>query len=122
MSSDGRAKAPDLDDRVVRTALTSMPFASVLLVDGDLRYRAAVGAAIAFYGYDTQDMTGRHVSEVVTPETNAHVEPALRRALGGESFMEVHESPALDATFEMTYGPAIEDGEIVGALVVVRDV
>jgi diguanylate cyclase (GGDEF)-like protein/PAS domain S-box-containing protein len=122
VSSDGRAKAPDLDDRVVRTALTSMPFASVLLVDGDLRYRAAVGAAIAFYGYDTQDMTGRHVSEVVTPETNAHVEPALRRALGGESFMEVHESPALDATFEMTYGPAIEDGEIVGALVVVRDV
>jgi diguanylate cyclase (GGDEF)-like protein/PAS domain S-box-containing protein len=122
MSSEGRVQAPDLDDRVVRTALTSIPFASVLLVDGELRYRAAVGAAITFHGYDPQDMIGRKLSDVLAPETFAHVEPAMKRALGGESFTEVRESPSLGAAFEMTYGPAVEGGVIVGALVVVRDV
>ncbi|MBA3906579.1 MAG: PAS domain S-box protein, partial [Pseudonocardiales bacterium] len=122
MSSEGRAQAPDLDDQVVRTALTSLPFASVLLVDGELRYRAAVGAAITFYGYSPQDMIGRKVADVIAPETFARVGPAMKRALGGESFTEVLESPALGAAFEITYGPAIEVGVIVGALVVVRDV
>ncbi|HEY0812538.1 MAG TPA: EAL domain-containing protein [Pseudonocardia sp.] len=122
MSSDGRAQAPDLDDRVVRTALTSLPFASVLLVDGDLRYRAAVGAAITVYGYRAQDLIGRKLSEVLTAETLAYVEPAMHRALAGESFTEVRENPKLGASFELTYGPAIEGGAVVGALVVVRDV
>ena len=122
MSSEGRAQAPDLEDRVVRTALTSLPFASVLLVDAQLRYRAAVGAAITFYGHSPQDMIGRHLSDVLAPETFAHVSHAMERALGGESFTEVRESPTLGAAFEMTYGPAIEGDAIVGALVVVRDV
>ena len=52
MPSERRTPTPDLDDRVVRTALMSLPSASVLLVDKDLRYRAAVGAAITYYGFD----------------------------------------------------------------------
>ena len=41
----------------------------------------------------------------------------------GEMFTEIREIKALGgAAFEMAYGPAVEDGEIVGALVVVRDV
>jgi diguanylate cyclase (GGDEF)-like protein/PAS domain S-box-containing protein len=120
--SERRTTTADLDDRVVRTALMSLPFASVLLVDKDLHYRAAVGAAITFYGFDPPAMVGRLVSETLRPETFNFVGPALRKALEGESFTEVREIPFLDATFEMTYGPAVEDGEIVGALVVVRDV
>src|SRR5689334_25428470 len=100
----------------------SLPFASVLLVDTDLRYRAAVGAAITFYGFDPPTMVGRWVSDTLRPETFAFVGAALREALEGESFTEIREIGFLDATFEMTYGPAVEDGEIVGALVVVRDV
>lgn len=122
MPSDGRTPTSDLDDRVVRTALTSLPFASVLLVDKDLRYRAAVGAAITFYGFDPADLVGRRVADVLTPATFGQVGPALRRAVAGEAFTEVQHVPAVGATFELTYGPAREDGAIVGALVVVRDV
>ena len=123
MPSDRRTPTPDLDDRVVRTALLSLPFASVLLVDEDLRYRAAVGKAITYYGFEPSKMIGRFVSDTLSPQTYAFVEPALRRALAGETFTEIREIEPLDgAAFEMAYGPAIEDGEIVGALVVVRDV
>jgi PAS domain S-box-containing protein len=121
--SDRRTATPDLDDRVVRTALMSLPFASVLLVDRDLRYRTAVGKAISYYGFEPSKMIGRLVSDTLSPETYAFVEPALRRALAGETFTEIREiGPLGGVAFEMAYGPAIDDGEIVGALVVVRDV
>jgi diguanylate cyclase (GGDEF)-like protein/PAS domain S-box-containing protein len=121
--SERRTPSPDLDDRVVRTALMSLPSASVLLVDKDLRYRAAVGAAITYYGFDPAKMVGRLVSDTLSPDTLEFVEPALRRAMTGEMFTEIREIKALGgAAFEMAYGPAVEDGEIVGALVVVRDV
>jgi PAS domain S-box-containing protein len=121
--SERRTPTPDLDDRLVRTALMSLPSASVLLVDKDLRYRAAVGAAITYYGFDPAKMIGRLVSDTLSPEAFLFVEPALRRALAGEMFTEIREIKALgSAAFEMAYGPAVEDGEIVGALVVVRDV
>ena len=101
----------------------SLPSASVLLVDKDLRYRAAVGAAITYYGFDPSKMIGRLVSDTLSPDTLAFVEPALRRALAGETFTEIREIRALGgAAFEMAYGPAVEEGEIVGALVLVRDV
>ena len=123
MPSERRTPTADLDDRVVRTALMSLPSASVLLVDKDLRYRAAVGAAITYYGFEPTKMIGRLVSDTLSPETFLFVEPALRRALAGEMFTEIREiKPLGGATFEMAYGPAVEDGEIVGALVVVRDV
>ncbi len=122
MPSERRTPTPDLDDRVVRTALMSLPFASVLLVDADLRYRAAVGAAISYYGFEPSEMIGQLVSTTLSPETSAFVGPALRRALAGEMFTEVREIESLGAAFEMAYGPAVENGEIVGALVVVRDV
>ena len=123
MPSERRTPSPDLDDRVVRTALMSLPSASVLLVDKDLRYRAAVGAAITYYGFDPAKMVGRLVSDTLSPDALEFVEPALRRAMAGEMFTEIREIKALGgAAFEMAYGPAVEDGEIVGALVVVRDV
>jgi diguanylate cyclase (GGDEF)-like protein/PAS domain S-box-containing protein len=121
--SERRTPTPDLDDRVVRTALMSLPSASVLLVDKDLRYRAVVGAAVTYYGFEPTKMIGRLVSDTLSPETFDFVEPALHRALTGEMFTEIREiEPLGGATFEMAYGPAVEDGEIVGALVVVRDV
>src|SRR4029079_18855430 len=123
LPSERRTPSPDLDDRVVRTALMSLPSASVLLVDRELRYRAAVGAAITYYGFEPAKMIGRLVSDTLSPETYAFVEPALRRAMAGEMFTEIREITALGgAAFEMAYGPAVEDGEIVVALVVVRDV
>jgi PAS domain S-box-containing protein len=121
--SERRTPTPDLDDRVVRTALMSLPSASVLLVDKDMRYRAAVGAAVTYYGFEPTKMIGRLVSDTLSPETFLFVEPALRRALAGEMFTEIREIKLLGgAAFEMAYGPAVEDGEIVGAMVVVRDV
>ena len=123
MPSERRTPSPDLDDRVVRTTLMSLPSASVLLVDKDFRYRAAVGAAITYYGFDPTKMVGRLVSDTLSPDALEFVEPALRRAMTGEMFTEIREIKALGgAAFEMAYGPAVEDGEIVGALVVVRDV
>ena len=104
----------EVDDRVVRTALMSLPSASVLLVDQDLRYRAAVGAAITYYGFEPAKMIGRLVSDTLAPQTYAFVEPALRRAMAGEMFTEIREITSLGgAAFEMAYGPAVEDGEML---------
>ena len=123
MPSERRTSTSDLDDDVVRTALMSLPSASVLFVDRDLRYRAAVGAAITYYGFEPSKMIGRLVSDTLSPQTYAFIEPALRRALAGEMFTEIREIELLGgAAFEMAYGPAVEGGEIVGALAVVRDV
>ncbi len=123
MPSERRTPTSDLDDDVVRTVLMSLPSASVLFVDRDLRYRAAVGAAITYYGFEPSKMIGRLVSDTLSPETYMFVEPALRRALAGEMFTEIREiEPLGGAAFEMAYGPAVENDEIVGALVVLRDV
>jgi diguanylate cyclase (GGDEF)-like protein/PAS domain S-box-containing protein len=109
-------------DRVVRAALSSLPYTSVLLVGPDLRYRAVLGAAVTAHGYDPQAMIGRTVAEVVPPAAFARIGPRLRRALAGETFVDVAESDDGAAVYETTYGPAIEDGVVVGALAVVRDV
>jgi diguanylate cyclase (GGDEF)-like protein/PAS domain S-box-containing protein len=117
------AAAAGAAERVVRAAVSSLPYMSVLLVDAELRYRAVLGAAANAHGYDPADLIGRRVEEVLPPSAFARIGPRFERALGGETFVDVAaESVDGTAVYETTYAPAVEHGAVIGALAVVRDV
>jgi diguanylate cyclase (GGDEF)-like protein/PAS domain S-box-containing protein len=112
----------DVVGRVVRAALGSLPHVSVLMVDTGLRYQAAVGAAIRTHGYRPEDIVGRLVADVLPPEACERISPHFRRALRGETVTDTADSLDGTAIYETTYGPAVEDGAVIGAVAVVRDV
>jgi diguanylate cyclase (GGDEF)-like protein/PAS domain S-box-containing protein len=112
----------DVAERVARAALSSLPYTSVILVDTELRYRAVLGGAVTAHGYDPQALLGRLVVESVPPSAFARIGPRFRRALAGETVVDVADSADGAAIYETTYGPAVENGTVVGALAVVRDV
>jgi diguanylate cyclase (GGDEF)-like protein/PAS domain S-box-containing protein len=109
-------------ERIVHAAMASLPFLSVLFVDQQLRYRAVSGAASRRHGYDPSDLPGRLVRDVVPPPALPAIERSLRRALAGETFVEITDAADGKGVYETTYGPALDGGAIIGALVVVRDV
>jgi diguanylate cyclase (GGDEF)-like protein/PAS domain S-box-containing protein len=125
--SDGLGRAPsmcgdDIVGRVIRAALASLPHMSVLMVDTTLRYRAALGAALTSHGYRSEDVVGRLVVDVLPPAAYERIGPLFRRALRGETFTDIAPSADGTAIYETDFGPAVEDGEVVGAVAVVRDV
>lgn len=121
-----RPEAPaGVDDAAVRAVLAamgSMPYVSVLVVDTAMRYQAVLGAAVRRHGYDPALLLGRPVEEALPPEAFVRIGPSFRRALGGETFVQVTGSADGAADYETDYGPVVEDGEVIGAVAVVRDV
>jgi diguanylate cyclase (GGDEF)-like protein/PAS domain S-box-containing protein len=108
--------------RILTTALSAMPQVSLFLVDPDLRYRAIMGGAATEQGYDVDAVLGRTVSEVLPPEAAAIIAPMFERALAGEHFVEAITGSRSLAQFEARFAPAVDDGNVVGALAVIRDV
>jgi PAS domain S-box-containing protein len=54
-------------------------------IDGDLRYGFNNQAYQRWFGIEPKALQGRSVAEVLGPDAFAAVEPAMRRALGGEA-------------------------------------
>ncbi len=109
-------------DRVVRAALASLPHVSVLLFDPELRYLAVLGAAPHAHGYSPEALLGRPMADVLPPAAYERIGAQVRRALRGETFTDTLHSVDGQGIYETTYGPAVEDGEVIGAVAVVRDV
>jgi diguanylate cyclase (GGDEF)-like protein/PAS domain S-box-containing protein len=106
----------------LRAAIGSLPFLSVLLVDVELRIIAVSGAAVEAHGYEPARLVGSLVREVLPPGAAARVVPLWERAVRGESFVDVAGSHDGTAVYETSFGPIVEDGTVVGAVAVVRDV
>ncbi|HSD61697.1 MAG TPA: PAS domain S-box protein, partial [Burkholderiales bacterium] len=78
-------------------------------VDADLRYRWVNKRYEDWYGRPRQEIVGRALRDLMTPEQYALVEPEARRALGGERVQYEVEVPAPDgrvSVFEVSYVPA----------------
>jgi diguanylate cyclase (GGDEF)-like protein/PAS domain S-box-containing protein len=112
----------DTVDRIVRAAVQSLPHVSVLMVDTDLRYRAAVGAALGAHGYEPSDILGRLAIEVLPAAAFERIGPRFQRALQGETVTDIVHSVDGRGVYETTYGPAVEDGVVIGGIAVVRDI
>lgn len=94
---------------------------AVMMVDHDLRYVLAEGELLATTGYSKEDMEGRTVDEVISPEAVDMLKALYRRALGGEEFQFefVHDEGAYLAH----YIPMVDSTDSVYAvMVVVQDI
>ena len=109
-------------DRHALAGMASSPHVSVILVDTLMRYRLVLGAAPRAHGYDPDDLVGRAVADVLPPAVFTRIGPNFTRALAGETVVETAPSADGTAIYESTYSPALENGRIVGALALVRDV
>jgi hypothetical protein len=75
-------------DRYLKTALAairSLPDASVLVFDQQLRYVLVAGRAVSQAGFAAEAMEGKKVADVLSPERSAFWEPSYWAALRGES-------------------------------------
>lgn len=68
-----------------RTLAKNFPNGAVVLFDCNLRYLLAEGQELVTAGISNQEMIGKTIWEVFSPETCAAVEPIYRKALAGET-------------------------------------
>jgi diguanylate cyclase (GGDEF)-like protein/PAS domain S-box-containing protein len=109
-------------ERQALAGMASSPHVSVILVDTLMRYRVVLGAAPLAHGYDPDDLAGRAMADVLAPAVFARISPNFARAMTGETVVETAPSADGTAIYESTYSPALENGRVVGALALVRDV
>lgn len=105
---------------VVRIAMASLPDVSLLIFDGELRYRAVVGGALERHGYVPANLIGRRLHDVVPARALATLEPRYRAALRGEEIRTVIASLDGLAVYETTFGPLRVDGRAVGGMALAR--
>ena len=104
-------------------ALESLPDASLMVFDTNLRYRVARGEAITSAGIDPGDLEGSLVSDVLSPERWAVYEPLYLAALQGQS--STTDMPSLDGSqhFMIRVNPIVDgSGTIVGGVAIAIDV
>jgi diguanylate cyclase (GGDEF)-like protein/PAS domain S-box-containing protein len=103
-------------------ALDALPATSVIVFDHDLRFVLTAGEALRSHGYDPEKMRGRRLEEAV-PERLAEVlAPHYRAALRGEDRTFLQEASRTERCFEVTVTPVRHEGEIVGGMVIARDI
>jgi diguanylate cyclase (GGDEF)-like protein/PAS domain S-box-containing protein len=124
MSTTGRKGLDGLSaDEVARAVLRTLPAASVLVFDSDLRYVVAGGQALDEEGLRPEDLEGRPAVEVLVGERWETYEPLYRAALNGETrTLEVWSAD--DARcYEVQVAPLRgAERQIVGGVVVSREV
>ncbi|MGP1387743.1 MAG: ATP-binding protein [Thainema sp.] len=106
---------------LLQAMIENLPGGAVFVVDRDLRYRLAEGKALHTAGFEPEDLVGRTIFEVLSPELAASYEPMYRQALAGESFE--HEHQAHDRFYISCGTPLCSaDGEVYAVLVVSYDI
>ena len=76
-----------------RNLVSALPDTGVLVVDEDLRFVMAAGAALAAAGRDPADIVGRRAEELINDIERAHLIGHWRAALRGESRTDEHTAP-----------------------------
>ena len=92
-------------------------------VDQNLRYVNLNKKLADMNGAPLNEHLGSKVSEMI-PELFPHVEPYIRRALGGEAVLDVEaRTPETGETRLLSYQPALDEaGEVVGVAIAVTDI
>jgi PAS domain S-box-containing protein len=103
--------------------VANLPHVVVSLFDPDLRMLVVEGGLLERQGLKRERFEGRRLEEAVPEQTRAVLEPRVRAALAGEPQDFELSSVETGREYEMHVVPlAGEDGEVVGAVVVARDV
>ena len=105
-----------------RVLLSSLPDTMVVLYDHDLRCRFVQGALMEELGAQRDAFEGKLLSELVTPARLETLEPAIQRALTGESG-SLEYGAGDGRTYAVDIAPyRSEDRSITGAFSVWRDI
>ena len=102
-------------------ALRCLPGAGVVLFDQDLRYVLVAGQAVRCEGFDGEELEGRRIADVLSPERWAMWEPIYRGALEGESATIEVQGTGGEHWYRVEVSPW-RDGELTGGLAVARDI
>ena len=105
-----------------RVLLSSLPDTMVVLYDRELRCRFVQGALMKELGVERDAFEGKLLSELVTPARLETLEPAIHRALTGESG-SLEYGAGDGRTYAVDIAPyRSEDRSITGAFSVWRDI
>jgi diguanylate cyclase (GGDEF)-like protein/PAS domain S-box-containing protein len=108
---------------LVRSALDSIPHASILAFDRDLRFVIARGSVLDRFGYGENALEGRLASEALPADRWQMYEGAYRAALDGESTRMTNRSPDDSLVFEVRIDPVRgPDGSVIGGVSIATDV
>jgi diguanylate cyclase (GGDEF)-like protein/PAS domain S-box-containing protein len=103
--------------------LAGFPGVAVHVVDADLRYVFASGAALADRGWDPRSFPGRRVDDVLPSETARQVMPHWRAALNGESSAFEYEGEDATHWYRIEMQPLTDRaGGVIGAIAISRDI
>lgn len=107
-----------------RLTLASLPGVAVLLLDPELRISGGAGSVRASYGADADELTGCHLSELLTPASYRRIANNVRLALDGQTRQrDVRTRHAEERVLEVKSAPLLDDdGGVRGVLCVSRDV
>ncbi len=108
---------------IALTVLRTMPTASALVFDRDLRYVLAAGHALEHEGLSARELEGMPAEEVLVGERWATFEPLYRSALAGDTRSLEIWSADDTRCYQVDVGPLRgAEGEVVGGVAVARDV
>jgi two-component system, sensor histidine kinase and response regulator len=108
--------------QLVLGAIGSMPGMSVLVFDGEFRFRAVFGAAVRAHGHDPDQMVGRRAPDVLPAAVWQRLAPLYARVTAGETFTEEIESGDRSRVYETTFSPVLGPAGPIGGMVMARDV
>ena len=109
--------------QIALAIVRSLPDAAVFVIDHDLRLRFVCGPVLERLGWDVELFTGRLAQDILPADYFAAYEPHYRGALAGGTSELENDSIHGGIVFHSQFSPLQdEDGAVVGALVVSRDV
>lgn len=112
-------ESPDLLRQAI---LEGLPATGVMIFDHQLTVVFAEGQAYRTHGYEPSDMIGRRLADLAPPDSFTELVPRYRAALSGETVEFEMASSDKSHWYHIHVSPLTEDGEIVGATVISRDV
>jgi len=104
-----------------RTLTQNFPNGSVLLFDRELRFLLAEGEGVRAGGFEPEQLKGKTITDVLSPDVCKIIEPLYRSALAGET--NVSEITFGDRTHQVYTLPVKnEQGEIFAGMVMSQDI
>jgi PAS domain S-box-containing protein len=107
-----------------RLALASLPGVALLLLDARLRIIGCAGAVAQSHGCEPDELVGRHLEDLLAPQSSRAGMRSARLALDGETrVLSVRSRSAPDRVLELKTAPLLDDDDdVVGIIVASRDV
>ncbi|MGC1951240.1 MAG: PAS domain S-box protein [Gammaproteobacteria bacterium] len=115
-------RALEESEKRYRLVAENLPGVAVFIVDRDLRYLVAEGAALADAGFTSSDFVGKTIFETLEPELARSYESYYRSALSGDVFETEHE---VRERSYLTRGVPLKDeetGEVTAVLALSYDI